>query len=92
MTYDPSKDFYRDPSLPGRTAFIVAPTDTTDLPVYPKSLYVGTGGDVAVVPVGAADDTPIPFKNVPDGGYILLAVRRVMRTGTSAADILGLAG
>ena len=78
--YDPTKDIYRSV---GDSSFAsaVTPSDDTDLsPHYPKMLYVGVGGDVACLPAGSTDETPVIFKNVPDGGYLLVRVRRVFVT------------
>jgi len=53
------------------------------------SLFVGTAGDLAVLPVGTGQDSVI-LKNVADNSYVPLQVQRVLDTGTSAADILAL--
>jgi len=52
-------------------------------------LFVGTSGDLAVLPVGTGQDSVI-LKNVADNSYVPLQVQRVLDTGTSAADILAL--
>lgn len=52
-----------------------------------RGLYIGTGGDVAVIPRdGGSVKT---FKNVPDGTILPMSVIKVA-TGTTASDILAL--
>lgn len=53
------------------------------------SLFVGTAGDVAVLPAGTGQDSVI-LKNVANNSYVPLQVQRVLATGTTAADILAL--
>ena len=53
------------------------------------SLFVGTAGDVAVLPVGTGQDEVI-LKNVANNSYVPLQVQRVLDSGTTAADILAL--
>ena len=52
------------------------------------SLFVGTGGDLTVLPVGTGQDE-VTLKNVADNSYVPLQVQRVLAT-TTAADILAL--
>jgi hypothetical protein len=65
--------------------------------IYPKGLlYVGVGGDVAVIPADNADaknadpTSWVVFKNVPSGTFLPLYVVRVgaVADGTSATDIV----
>jgi len=53
------------------------------------SLFVGTAGDVAVLPVGSGQDSVV-LKNVSNNSYVPLQVQRVLVTGTTASDILAL--
>lgn len=71
-TYSPSK------------GFAVTKSDVTVFSPMPRALYVGTGGDVVLETLEL--DT-LTFKNVPDGGFILMRVRRVL-AATTAADIV----
>lgn len=84
-------DLYSAASAPSTHAKTVTPSDTTDLTEIPKAIYVGTGGDVAVIganaPVGA---TGITFKNVPDGAILPFRPRRILATGTTAGNMLAL--
>ena len=54
------------------------------------SLYVGTGGDVAVVMqrIAGSLSNDVIFKNVPSGTFLPIAVDFLCSTGTTASDIL----
>lgn len=75
------------PDLPAKSPYPVVPSDTAELPVIPKGLYVGTGGDVTLQGVadGAVDVT---YRNLPDASYIAVRTRFVRATGTTATDIV----
>ena len=51
-----------------------------------SSIYVGTGGDIALVLVG--DSTVVVYKNVADGTWMPVLADRVMSTDTTASDIV----
>lgn len=75
-------------TAPASNCFAVTPSDTTDLPLVTKALYVGTGGDIVLRAVNGAAD--VTFRNVPDGGIIDVRTRAVRVAGTTAADIVGM--
>jgi len=52
------------------------------------SLFVGTGGDLTVLPAGTGQDE-VTLKNVANNSYVPLQVQRVLET-TTASDILAL--
>lgn len=54
-----------------------------------RGYFIGTGGDMVVN--FADDDTDIVLRNLPDGCELVYQLRRIKATGTSAADIVGLA-
>lgn len=72
-----------------RGASIVTPSDSTDLTVDAKALYIGTGGDITVTPINNVDGTSILFANHPVG-YLRVQVKRVWATGTAADNIVAL--
>ncbi len=74
---------------PARECFAVVPSDTEELPQIPKALYVGTGGDLVLN--GASGGPDVVFRNVPNGMILDLRPSFVRSTGTTAADIVGLA-
>jgi hypothetical protein len=65
--------------------------------IYSKGLiYIGTGGDVAVIPAGNSDASAtdpigwVVFKSVPDGTFLPIYVVRVgdIAAGTTATNII----
>jgi hypothetical protein len=90
-TYVPANDPYKGFGV-GLDAFggngaVVVPSDTVDFAAYPKALVVTAAGNVAVLPLKAADDGAhlIAFTAVQAGFIIPFRVRRVMATGTTAS-------
>ncbi|AVQ04480.1 hypothetical protein B7G68_15190 [Caulobacter segnis] len=69
---------------PGRYPIAITPHDTTE--VNARGLYVGTGGDLAIVSMDGT--TSITFANVPSGTILPVFAFRVKSTGTTAADIV----
>jgi len=63
----------------------VTPSDTTN--VSAKALYVGGGGDVAVV---TEDGTTVTFSGVPAGSILPIRVQKVNSTNTTATSIVAL--
>ena len=70
----------------------VTPTDafSATTKVNGAALYIGTGGDVAVVMknIEGTIGNAIVFKNVPDGTFLPAIVDYVIATGTTATDIV----
>lgn len=66
----------------------VTPNDSTPLVFVAKALYVGTGGNVAIM---ASEDTAaVTLTNVASGSIIPVRALRVMATGTTATNIVAL--
>lgn len=66
----------------------VTTSDATDIPDGPcDALWVGVGGDVAILPPSGA---AVTFKNVPSGFLLLAQAKRVNSTYTTATDIVAL--
>jgi hypothetical protein len=70
---------------PAAGAYAITPHDTN--PQNARALYVGTTGDVAVVTRDRG--TSVIFANCPVG-ILPVQVTKVLSTGTTASDILGL--
>ncbi len=64
----------------------VTPSDSVEFD-GPVAIYVGTGGDVSVVPVLPAGASAITI-TVAAGDFVPFLVRQVNATGTTATDIL----
>ena len=76
-------------NAPARNAFAIALSDTVALPLLPKAIYVGTGGTIVLRGVDATGD--VTLKNVGAGQIIDIRASHVRATGTTAADLVGLA-
>lgn len=74
---------------PARRAAAVTPGDAADLAETAKALYLGQGGDLALIPAGSATDTPVVLK-AHAAGYVPIQTRRVLQTGTTAGQIVAL--
>ena len=73
---------------PSRDWFNIAPSDSSDLSIIPKAIYVGTGGDLVVT--SARTNSEVIFRNVPSGAVLDVRPAAVRETGTTAADLVGL--
>lgn len=94
MAYNSAQDPYAQRSVSvasqARAAVAVSPSDTVDLAPYAKALYIGTSGDIAVIPVAnyaVGNTTPVVFSAVPVG-WFPVQVARVMNTNTTASNIV----
>lgn len=65
-------------------AYTVTASDTA-ANIY-SYLYVGTGGNIALVTEGGDSVT---FNNVPTGSFVWVRTSKIMSTNTTASQILG---
>lgn len=79
-------DIYGAPATKGAA---VTPGDSTT--VNFRGLYVGAGGNVAVVFKDDTTDTAVTLVGVVTGSVLPIAVKKVMSTNTTATSIVGLA-
>jgi hypothetical protein len=89
MPTDPFASFAGALNDPARDAFAIVPSDTAAIPTLPRALYVGTGGTLVVRCADSLAD--VTLKNVGSGQILDLRVSHVRATGTTAADLVGLA-
>lgn len=89
MPIDTFASFATSLNDPARDAFAIAPSDAAPLLVLPRAIYVGTGGDIALRCVDSGAD--VVLRNVASGQMIDLRASHVRATGTTAADLIGLA-
>lgn len=75
-------------AAPARDAFVPVKSDTIDLAVNTRGLWVGGAGDVVVIMAG--DDDAVTFTAVPAGTLLPICVRRIYTTGTTATNLVGL--
>lgn len=75
------------PTGPADHGFPITPSDSTELDLPARALYVGGGGALAVTLASGAE---ILLEGVAGGTLLPLRVRRVHETGTTATAIVGL--
>jgi hypothetical protein len=85
------------PIFQAGNAQAVTPSDSTNITIGGSSIsglqngaqiFVGTGGDISCLMAG--NNTSVTFKNVPNGSFLPIFVKRVNATGTTATDIIAL--
>lgn len=86
---DPFESTIDSPIAPAQKCFAIAPHDSAELPLVTKSIYIGQGGDLALLSLRG--ETSVIFRNLPDGMLLDVRARRILATGTTASDIVGLA-
>lgn len=59
---------------------------TAELPLLPKGIYVGSGGDVTLRGIEGSGD--VTYRNLPDASYIAVRARYVRATGTTASNLI----
>lgn len=68
----------------------ITPNDSTDLIQHGlRALWVGGAGNVAIRAL--SDGSAVTIAGVPAGTLLPIAVARVLATGTTATNIVGLA-
>jgi len=72
---------------PANRAETVSPSDSLDLAHVSRAIYVGGTGDLAVT---MKEGGSVTFKNVVGGTVIAIRVARVLSSGTTATDIVGM--
>lgn len=70
---------------PATRAAAVMPSNTAELDMDSRGLYVGVTGDVKVTTV---EGDTVTFKALAAGVVHAIAVKRVFSTGTTATDIV----
>lgn len=70
---------------PGEEHFDITPSDTVDMEIRPRSIYIGVGGSLTLRSKKGVDVTYQPG----DDSYILFKAVRVMATGTTATGLIG---
>ena len=76
-------------SNPGTKLVSITPSDSTDLSSLDiRALWIGVGGDVAVVAANDAD--AVTLAGATAGTTITVKVKKVMATDTTALSIVGI--
>lgn len=74
----------QDVTAPAARWFPIVPSDENDLPLRPRAIFVGTGGDLVAVDAAGGVAT---FKTY-DGQWMPMRPHRVMATGTTATNLV----
>lgn len=82
--FDPFASHQADLTAVATHAVDVVPSDTVDLAVIPRALWLGTGGDLRVTMKGGE---VVTFKN-SEPTWFDIRVTRIWATGTTAADLV----
>ena len=72
---------------PAYSAVAVTPSDSVNLVGEVKSLFIGGAGNVRVL---TANGETVIFSGMSAGSYLLVQVRRVFATSTTATNIVAL--
>lgn len=72
---------------PAYSAAAVVPSDSVNLIGEVKSLYIGGAGNVRVL---TSNGETVTFSGMQAGSYLLVQVRRVFATNTTATNIVAL--
>lgn len=81
--------FYRTGTKdePAQHAVAITKSDSADLAVVSRAIYVGGAGDVKVVTLGGETTT---FVGVPAGTVLPVRAKRVLSTGTTATNMVNM--
>lgn len=72
---------------PMAEAFAITPNNSNDFAQTTRSLYVGGAGNVAIMSASGANTT---FVAVPVGTVLPIRAQRVLFTGTTATNLVGM--
>ena len=75
-------------ALPATNALTVTPSDSADLSVIARGLYIGGAGDVTIIMQG--DTNPVTLSAANAGTILPVRAKRVKSTGTTATNIVEL--
>lgn len=76
-----------DVAAPARRGFAITASDAVDLAAETRAIYVGSGGTLAVIL--SSGDTVV-LAGLTGGTILPLRISRVLATGTTAGDLVGL--
>ena len=59
----------------------------TDEAVEYNSLFIGTGGNIEVIPRSSKES--VIYQNLDDGVFLPVSVKKIVSSGTTASNIIG---
>lgn len=84
---DPFENYHRTIIDPVDRAFAITPSDSAELSIATRGLYIGGAGDVVAV-LSSGDE--VTFTGMLAGAIYPLRVKQVKSTNTTATSIIGL--
>lgn len=72
---------------PAHDAFTPAQSDSVDMAIATRAIYVGVSGDIKLNTVGGETVT---FVGVPQGTFLPVRASRIWSTGTTATSLVGM--
>lgn len=90
MTETDPSGFLIGPMSGGSRQFAITPNDSDDLTHPPRALLVNDTGPVNVAFIAFNDTVAMTWKGLTAGTVIPMYVKRVLATGTTALDLIGL--
>jgi hypothetical protein len=90
MAIQDAKRDYRNPgaNFPATNLVAITKSDSTTYSPVLRGVYVGGAGDVAII--AAEDSAAVTFTGVPAGTILPVFALKVMSTGTTATNLVGL--
>lgn len=84
-----------DRTMPATGGFTVVPDDNEDFAVRPRAIWVGGEGDIRMILPGFEEDSvsdpeTVTITNVQNGTLLPISPSRILATGTTATNIVGL--
>lgn len=70
---------------PAADGVAITPSDTVDLTVAPRRLWIGGAGNVKINTLAG---NPLTYTAVPAGTYLTIRASRIFATGTTATNII----
>jgi hypothetical protein len=74
--------------FPAKNLRAITPNDTTPLTFIPKALYIGVGGNIAMI--AQEDSEAVTLQNIASGSIIPVRAKIILNTGTTASNIVAL--
>lgn len=76
----------RNSDLPADRHFAITPSNTTDLAITPRAIFVGGAGNVVIRDIAGVDVT----YTFPAGSVFSFRAVRILATGTTATNLVGI--
>jgi hypothetical protein len=80
------QSFKKGLSSPADSFYAITPSNSADLPIQPRAIYIGSAGDLVVIDANGNETT---FVNAVAGSWLPIRPKRVKATST-ASNIVGI--